>query len=80
MERERHCNLIVVDSLGLRRGSDRSCNTILEIVSRAVDFHRANIIRKLGAGNIAELVGKILTIERRAPPPDAVRRLVDRRQ
>ncbi len=33
----------------------------LEIVARTVDFHRSNVMRKLGAGKIAELVGKILT-------------------
>jgi PAS domain S-box-containing protein len=40
--------------------SNKEAARALGISPRTVEFHRANIMRKLGAGNLAELVGMVL--------------------
>jgi DNA-binding CsgD family transcriptional regulator len=54
-ERER----VVLAQLA-KGASSKQVARLLGISPRTVDFHRANMMRKLGARNTAELVGKVL--------------------
>ena len=44
----------------LRGASSKQVALTLGISPRTVDFHRGNMMRKLGAHNTAELIGKVL--------------------
>jgi DNA-binding CsgD family transcriptional regulator len=55
----------------LRGASSKQAARILGISPRTVDFHRANMMQKLGARNTAELIGKVLAA---ATPADAKKR------
>jgi DNA-binding CsgD family transcriptional regulator len=55
----------------LRGASSKQAARILGISPRTVDFHRANMMQKLGARNTAELIGKVLAA---AEPADSANR------
>jgi DNA-binding CsgD family transcriptional regulator len=44
----------------IRGASSKEAGRTLGISPRTVDFHRANLLRKLGARNAADLVNKVL--------------------
>ena len=44
----------------LRGLSSKEAARILGVSHRTVEFHRANIVRKFGARNIPDLIGKVL--------------------
>jgi DNA-binding CsgD family transcriptional regulator len=44
----------------IQGASSKEAARILKISPRTVEFHRANIMRKLGARNIADLLGMVL--------------------
>jgi DNA-binding CsgD family transcriptional regulator len=44
----------------VRGASSKEAGRVLGIAPRTVDFHRANIMTKLGARNFADLMGKVL--------------------
>jgi len=42
------------------RGASKKAARTLGISPRTIDFHRANLLKKLGARNAADLVHKVL--------------------
>jgi|SRR3977135_4379710 DNA-binding NarL/FixJ family response regulator len=44
----------------IRGASSKEAGRMLGISPRTVDFHRANLLKKLGARNAADLVNKVL--------------------
>ncbi|HEX4159709.1 MAG TPA: MEDS domain-containing protein [Rhizomicrobium sp.] len=52
----------------LRGASSKQAARILGISPRTVDFHRANMMQKLGARNTAELIGKVLAAAKSDDP------------
>jgi DNA-binding CsgD family transcriptional regulator len=67
----------------IRGASSKEAGRTLGVSPRAADFHRANLLKKLGAKNAADLVHKILggiVFRGRRPRPTKGKRFFDSRQ